>query len=374
MSEFLKELHPDYSERFPKDVISDEVAEAIGRRAVPKLVSVLALQDLSGEKQAHALRMLNGLLSTQEHKVDAVHEGAAGPLTRLLDESRDAEVRKLSCQALASLAQVMAGRQAVVAVNGVSVLTQALQTTPEPAAGALRAFSMSNDGVALLNDARSEVMPALVQLLEQQQDPEFTLQACENAVATVEGMTRTDLGVLAALDADVPKTLVALAKRGLEGDFKYEGKLMPFLELVATCFEQICHHPAGKTATRNADAFKVLSELLTLQHRGVIKHIAAALMGLAVEKEAKVPVMLFAGVHLVKLMRGDDAELRANARDTVAACAEHLEARRTAEMLLSLDERNTLLWRGPAPAAPPDYRYHVELPKFTGVATAGGPQ
>ena len=37
---------------------------------------------------------------------------------------------------------------------------------------------------------------------------------------------------------------------------RYEGKLMPFLELVATCFEQICHHPAGKTATRNADAFK----------------------------------------------------------------------------------------------------------------------
>ena len=38
--------------------------------------------------------------------MDAVHEGAAGPLTRLLDESRDAEVRKLSCHALASLAQV----------------------------------------------------------------------------------------------------------------------------------------------------------------------------------------------------------------------------------------------------------------------------
>jgi hypothetical protein len=31
-----------------------------------------------------------------------------------------------------------------------------------------------------------------------------------------------------------------------------------------------------------------------------------------------------------------DAELAANARDAVAAAAEHLEARRTAEMLLSL--------------------------------------
>lgn len=51
---------------------------------------------------------------------------------------RDIEVRRLSCRALASLAQVMAGRQAIAAVGGVTVLTQALQTTPEAAAQALR--------------------------------------------------------------------------------------------------------------------------------------------------------------------------------------------------------------------------------------------
>ncbi len=28
------------------------------------------------------------------------------------------------------------------------------------------------------------------------------------------------------------------------------------------------------------------------------------------------------------------------------------------------DERELLLWRGPPPETPPDYRYHVELPKF----------
>lgn len=46
----------------------------------------------------------------QEHKTNAVAEGAAAPLCRLLSESRDVEVRRLSCKALASLAQVRRGR------------------------------------------------------------------------------------------------------------------------------------------------------------------------------------------------------------------------------------------------------------------------
>jgi hypothetical protein len=29
------------------------------------------------------------------------------------------------------------------------------------------------------------------------------------------------------------------------------------------------------------------------------------------------------------------------------------------------DERELLLWKGAAPATPPDYLYPVELPKFT---------
>ncbi len=49
-------------------------------------------------------------MGTQEHKTNAVAEGAAAPLCRLLSESRDVEVRRLSCKALASLAQVCGGR------------------------------------------------------------------------------------------------------------------------------------------------------------------------------------------------------------------------------------------------------------------------
>jgi hypothetical protein len=48
-------------------------------------------------------------------------------------------------------------------------------------------------------------------------------------------------------------------------------------------------------------------------------------MSLAVEKEAKVPVMLFAGMGLVRLLRGGDPVLSANARDALTNAAEHLE-------------------------------------------------
>ncbi|EFJ44704.1 radial spoke protein 8 [Volvox carteri f. nagariensis] len=185
------------------------------------LIAVLALPELPDDVRSHALRVFNGLLSTQS-------------------------------------------------------------------------FAASNDGNALLNEVRTSLVPALVELLMQPADPDYTLAACENAAATLE----------------------------------------------------------------------VLAELLNLQHRETVKHAAAALMGLAVEKESKVNVMLFAGVQLVRLMRGKDTELANNARDAVAAASEHLDARRTAEMLLSMEERELLLWRGPPPETPPDYRYNVSLPAF----------
>lgn len=39
VSEFLKDLHPDLSAPFPKGVIEDEIAEAYGRRSIPKVHS-----------------------------------------------------------------------------------------------------------------------------------------------------------------------------------------------------------------------------------------------------------------------------------------------------------------------------------------------
>lgn len=109
------------------------------------------------------------------------------------------------------------------------------------------------------------------------------------------GVTRTDEGIMAALTAHVPPCLVALIGRGLDGDFRFEGDLMLLLEQLALCLAQICHHPYGKTAAREAEAYKGLAKLLPLQHRATVKAALKALMGMAVEKESKKEVMHYAG-------------------------------------------------------------------------------
>jgi len=62
--------------------------------ARPQLIAVLALDEteLPDEDRAHALRVFNSLLSTQEQKTDAICQGAPAPLTKLVRESQDWEV------------------------------------------------------------------------------------------------------------------------------------------------------------------------------------------------------------------------------------------------------------------------------------------
>lgn len=168
--------------RCAQEIIKDEIAVAYGRRAITKargdaghpargachadmrtcgprvaclparltpflplhlheqLIDVLALEEteLPDDERAHALRVFNGLLSTQEQKTDAISRGAPAPLTKLVRENQDWEVRRNSCEGLASLAQVQSGRAAIAAADGMASLTGALLTTPEAAARAFR--------------------------------------------------------------------------------------------------------------------------------------------------------------------------------------------------------------------------------------------
>jgi hypothetical protein len=59
-----------------------------------QLIDVLALPpgELPDAERAHALRVVQGLLTTQEHKTDATATGLAPALTRLVRETGDDEV------------------------------------------------------------------------------------------------------------------------------------------------------------------------------------------------------------------------------------------------------------------------------------------
>lgn len=362
VSEFLKDLHPYLDPPFPKEVIKDEIAVAYGRRGTHKLIAVLGLPELPDEDRAHCLRVFNDLLTTQEIKLNAVSDGAIPPLLKLVATSESSEVRRLSCTALASLNQVLQGRGTLVEEDGLPVLTTALFTTPEAAAGALRAISSCMDGVQLLLRHLALVVPQLTQMINGAPSDKklYTIRACENAAATLAGITTKDDGIVAALESHVPRSMVALAQRGIAGDFKFEAEVMALIEQCAFCLQQMSHHQMGKTALREAEAIPVLCKMLGLNQKETTKRALSALMGISIEKEAKRPVIDAGGAVLARLVRSGDPDLSTNARSVLLNCCEDLRARRTVEASFTTLELQNLV--GTLKSTPPDYRYNVALP------------
>mmetsp|Transcript_34988 Transcript_34988/g.62909 ORF Transcript_34988/g.62909 Transcript_34988/m.62909 type:complete len:389 (-) Transcript_34988:967-2133(-) len=369
VSEFLADLHPDLSPPFVKGVIRTEIADAYGRRAIPKLITFLGLNaEIGDEDITHALRVFNGLLSTQEHKTNAVIEGAAPTLLALVATRSSMEARSLSCEALASLAQVAPGRRSIAESGGLDGLTDALSTTPEAAAKVFRLFASCYDGVNLLGPTLPRAVPALVLLCTTPSDEGVSLKACEHAAAALAGICINDEGALVSLDSQLPRCLIALAKRGLVGEFRFESELMAMLEQLSLCLARVCHHPYGKTQVREAEPFEVIKMMLTLQHRGVVRNTVAALMGMSIEKESKEPIMLYCGLMLVALLKQKgDSEMVLNARSALQHCCEDLNARKMLDMLpMNPEEKLATLYQAEQePSAPPDYWYEVKLPQPT---------
>lgn len=362
VSEFLKDLHPYLDPPFPKEVIKDEIAVAYGRRGTHKLIAVLSLEELPDDDRAHCLRVFNSLLTTQETKLDAVSDGAVPALLQLVASAQSFEVRRLSCESLASLNQVLQGRQALVEDGGLPVLTGALQTTPEASAGAFRVMASCMDGVILLMSHLELVVPALTYMINNAPTDKsiFTLKACENAAATLAGITTKDEGIIQALESHVPRCIVNLAVRGLAGDFKFENEVMGMLEQCSYCLQQLSHHAMGKTAIREADGIRVLCKMLGLGQPETTKRALSALMGITIEKESKRPTAEAGVGPLARLVRGKDADISANAKAVLINCCEDLKARRQIEMSFTSSELLELL--GPLKPTPPDYRYNIALP------------
>ncbi len=170
------------------------------------------------------------------------------------------------------------------------------------------------------------------------------------------------------------------------GDNRAEKELMSCLEHCSSCLEQVCHLSFGKTAVREADGIRALGAVLTLARfnipvqvcghplmKAFFRHATfvaktpspaqrkttAALAGVSVEKESKMPLVLHAGSALVKLLQSDNMELVTNARAALTSACELLEAR--AMLTSSMNERDQVktLFLGPLPPSPPDFRYKV---------------
>ena len=368
ISERLEDLHPDRSAPFPKGVIKDEIAVAYGRRGIQKLIDVLSLPDeeLPDESKAHALHVLNGLLTTQEQKLDAISIGAVPTLTHLVESSLNAQVVKLSTEALGSLVQVSQGRKAVMTRGSLVALSEALKKTPEAAAGAIRRFVSSNEGVLLLMAEPSILgllVAALVALSERGTSDDININSYVNAAAALASIGTTDGGIISSLENNVPSVVVALINRGLTGDLRFETKLNDLLEAGASCLSQCCHLPDGRRVVREAGGVDALSTILHVAQfsRPTLVASTSALMALSVEEPSKLPIMKNGGARLISLLKGEDEQLSGNARAALTSSCENLDARKIMALLLSEEDQKTVLFKGPLPPTPPDFRYKVLL-------------
>ncbi|KAL0028713.1 hypothetical protein WJX79_001788 [Trebouxia sp. C0005] len=124
-SEFLQDRLPNSQTTFA--LKADEIAVAYGERAMPKLVEVLSLPDLSDACSIECLQLLLSLLSSQERK----------------------------------------GRLAILQASGLKAVIAALGKAPKSGIICLQVFSVSIDGSAALLDCSENASEALVHSLQQ---------------------------------------------------------------------------------------------------------------------------------------------------------------------------------------------------------------
>ena len=308
-----------------QEVIADEIAIAFGRRHVYKLVDVLSLpkDELTGEERARALRYLLGLLSNQESKAEAVGCNTAAPVTALLGDE-NAEVRKLSCETLATLSHFAQGRASIVAVDAITAVNKLLRDTDagvrDAAAGFMSAVSKATDGAAaFLAAAEGEVVGSIVEML---QDNGSSVAAKLRGIETLSNCTLTDEGIFASLEAGVPAALL----ESLGGE---DARKSPDMRMTtARCLKNLCQHTYGKVQALEGGVIPALAPMLRSRESDIRLQAAGALMGLTLEHEAKVPVAEAARKDLVALLRDPSPFIAENALVAIQNCCEEPAAKK----------------------------------------------
>ena len=274
VGEALKDRHPFKGPLMPSDVIPSEIAVAYDRRAIPKLCDVIALPDeeLPADQQAHCLRVLLSLLSNQERKNDCVLNGASVSLVRLISKSTAPTVRALAARVVASLSQLLFGRQALVKA----------EARADPCGVVQHCRTCAADGAS-------------------------SLTAKLGAVLTLSHCTRSDDGIVQALEAHVPAAIIPMLNVPTPNSAE-------LYEAVCNCVRNICHHsPYGKVQCLEEGALPALASMLGHREAAVRRQATSALTGLALEEDAKFAVIEVAGARLVKLLHDADVDVAENA-------------------------------------------------------------
>lgn len=254
---------------------------AFGNRGVAKLV-----QSLSDAAEAASLSQnlatLNGLLSNQESKVQALaNDGAVVPVLTGLLASDEVEVRRQAGLALGSLTLLFQGRLAAADASTVAALSRCQLDREESVraacSSALLSLSQSRDGCSVLMQADAEIPQSLTRALD-----DTGAEAVGSSLGALANLLRLDLGVEEAIATGVVDRLAKLLDPKLERERKAP------LELALQAVWNLANTPTGKSAAIAAGMLPFLSTHMTSSGSREIRRLAAGCtMAITIEKEGK---------------------------------------------------------------------------------------
>lgn len=110
VSNFLKDRHPYLHSPFNQRYDPKEVFHAVFDRSIPKLVEILAMEELPAQSYKEAFMLLNEMSSHQENKLIMIDSGLVETALAYMTHT-DAEVRRDATNLLGSLVSVRKGRE-----------------------------------------------------------------------------------------------------------------------------------------------------------------------------------------------------------------------------------------------------------------------
>jgi len=279
-------------ERTP-DPEEPEISFAFEERTVPKLTSIIELQNISDKTRILAMTHLKQIISSPQNQVRAAAMGLIRTFTVGLKKYwENPVVMALAGEILAQLALNMAAREKFSFSMTVPVLVRCLShKVSDVRAGssaALRSLSEFRDGVTVLLEHKT-MMAHLVKALGDPDD-----EVALNMVTMFGNVTNDSTGLARSLANSVVPPLIALLRRAAvlrskKGAHHYQEHI---LRECLSVIRNLSHDSGGNAACIKCGAVKEIGTSVAAALDGrrwaeVERNAAAALMALAVSERGK---------------------------------------------------------------------------------------
>lgn len=294
VSDFLVDRHPENTEKISGEIDPKENTVAYGKRAVPKLISLLRVDSLSVQESQDALKTVLSLnLANQELKAYAVQQDIVETIKGHL-KSQDSQVRALALTILGKLCNLKSAQERMDSDLIIPLVLDSINdSSPNvciAACNTLQSFSTTLYSCSLLVNykAISYLVSVIMNTTLDQ-----ALGPCLEVFAALT--SASDDAIIAALACDsLPALQHVISHRP---------------DLVVKCCCNLSKHMQGKEAMVKANMLPTFAGLLHHQSHPVQQRALSAIMLLCVVVDAKkqaleIPMLIDHLVYI--LLVGED--------------------------------------------------------------------